>query len=365
MRSIYKCRQCRAVYPKVGMPYFCPLCGGIYEIDVNADFKLGHINNKLPGIWRYRSVFGIPQTAPVTYLGEGDTPIIQRNIFSKNIIFKLEFLNPTGSYKDRATAVLTSMLKQRNVSNAIEDSSGNAGASFAAYASAFAIDAELYIPASTSGPKRKQIESYGVTVIPIPGSRSKAARSAQAAVTKKGITYASHAFLPFGMAGIATIAYELVEQIGNAPGTIIAPIGHGSLLAGIILGFRVLKESSCIKELPSFVGVQADKCAPVWAKWVGQDFNQTECITIAAGTQIVDPVRGGLIFDLLNKANDQVVKVSEAEIKDAIRKLANQGLYVEPTSALVWAALENNIHNLKEPITLILTGFGLKSDVVV
>ncbi|MFH1447045.1 MAG: pyridoxal-phosphate dependent enzyme, partial [Chloroflexota bacterium] len=134
------------------MPYICPFCGGIYEIDVNSDFKLGHIDDTLPGIWRYRSVFGIPQTAPVTYLGEGDTPIIWRKAFSKDIIFKLEFLNPTGSYKDRATAVLTSMLKQRNVSHAIEDSSGNAGASFAAYASAFDIDAEIYIPASTSGP---------------------------------------------------------------------------------------------------------------------------------------------------------------------------------------------------------------------
>jgi len=347
------------------MPYLCPLCGGIYEIYLNSDLKLGQMDDSLPGIWRYRSAFGIPETAPMTYLGEGNTPIIWRKAFSKDVIFKLEFLNPTGSYKDRATAVLTSMLKQRNVSNAIEDSSGNAGASFAAYAAAFDIDAEIYIPASTSGPKRRQVESYGVTVIPIPGPRSEAARSAQAAVTRKGITYASHAFLPFGMAGIATIAYELVEQIGNAPGTIIAPIGHGSLFAGIMLGFRALKESSCIKELPSFVGVQADKCAPVWAKWVGYDFNQKECTTIAQGTQIVDPVRGDLILDLLSKTNDKIVKVSEAEIKDAIHKLANQGIYVEPTSALVWAALENNIHNLREPIALILTGFGLKSDVVV
>ncbi len=124
--------------------------------------------------------------------------------------------------------------------SAVEDSSGNAGASFAAYAARGGIKARVFIPESASGPKRRQIETYGAELIPVSGPRSAAAEAVEREA-QAGEVYASHAYLPFGMAGIATIAYEIFEQLGRAPGTVIAPAGHASLVLGYSARFQSTK----------------------------------------------------------------------------------------------------------------------------
>jgi threonine synthase len=109
----------------------------------------------------------------------------------------------------------------------VEDSSGNAGASLAAYTARAGIQAKIFIPESASGPKRKQIEYFGAELALIPGPRVEAAKAVKRA-TESGLTYASHAYMPFGLTGIATIAYEIAEVMNwNGPGTIIAPVVTG------------------------------------------------------------------------------------------------------------------------------------------
>ena len=126
-----------------------------------------------PGIWRYRHTFtGLPADFPAVSLGEGSTPLLWAEAFGRQVAFKCEYLNPTGSFKDRGTTVITTFLKSRGVTAAVEDSSGNAGASFAAYAARAGIKAGIYVPAAASGPKRQQIEFYGAELHPIEGTRS-------------------------------------------------------------------------------------------------------------------------------------------------------------------------------------------------
>jgi threonine synthase len=122
-------------------------------------------NRKSPGIWCYRNQFGLPDSAPLITLGEGRTPLIWVDIAGNRVALKSDHLNPTGSFKDRGSAILASFLRDRGTDLAVEDSSGNAGASFAAYATRSGIDARIYVPESTSGPKITQIEAYGAEIV--------------------------------------------------------------------------------------------------------------------------------------------------------------------------------------------------------
>jgi len=225
-----RCTRCGKPYPKTGAPFRCE-CGGIFDfIDLPA-FSRNEIDPSEHGLWKYHRLIGFDSNVQRVTLGEGDTALLPLSINGEEVFLKLEYQNPTASYKDRGSAVLISFLNSRGVTYAVEDSSGNAGASFAAYAARAGIRGRVYVPSTASGPKRAQIEAYGAELVEVPGPRSEAAR-AVLAETEKGIVYASHAAMPFGLAGIATIAYEIVQQLGQAPGTIIAPIGHGGLMYG-------------------------------------------------------------------------------------------------------------------------------------
>ncbi|MCX6070615.1 MAG: pyridoxal-phosphate dependent enzyme [Chloroflexi bacterium] len=221
----YCCTGCGRPYPDDLLPYCCPACGGVY--DFSGPLVYQNPESMLPdrrGLARFRSALPIASAAPLISLGEGGTPLLPVQVGSRVLHFKCEHLNPTGSYKDRGTAILVSALSSVGVTEAVEDSSGNAGASFAAYAARARIRARVFVPSSASGAKRSQIEAYGAELVLIDGPRSAASNAVRLAA-EGGAVYASHAYMPQGMAGVATIAYEIVEQLGGAPGAVIAPVG--------------------------------------------------------------------------------------------------------------------------------------------
>ncbi len=350
------CLHCGQPYPDSGAPYKCPDCGGLFdEVEPSSSVE---IQEKEPGIWRYGSSFGF-QISPVS-LGEGNTPLVPARISGREIFFKCEQLNPTGSFKDRGSATLVAFLKSRGVTQAIEDSSGNAGASFAAYAARAGIKARIYVPEAASGPKRQQIEMYGAELICIPGPRSKAAEAAWEAA-ERGAAYASHAYLPFNLAGYATCAYEIVEQLGSDPGAMIIPTGQGGFLLGLGRGFHALLRAGKIEKLPMLVGVQAAACAPLQALWKhGVMSSAEEKPTLAEGVRISSPLRAEAVVKMVRSSGGRFVSVEEPEILPGRDALARLGFYVEPTSALVWRALEQNLNDLPDPIVVILTGSGYK-----
>ncbi len=227
------CTNCHRPFPAAGVPYRCPICGGIYDVADPLQFdpdKVLPLHLADQGIWRYRHSFNLPDDSPQVYLGEGATPLVWGEAFGRPAAFKLEMLNPTGSYKDRGSAVLVSFLLSRKVQEAVEDSSGNAGASFAAYAAKAGIKARVFVPDYAAGPKRLQIEVTGAEVVRVLGPRSNAADAVRRAA-EQGAVYASHAYLPQGLAGYATIAYELVEQMETPPATVLVPVWSGQPIA--------------------------------------------------------------------------------------------------------------------------------------
>ena len=353
------CRTCHSRYPDRELPYLCINCGGIYDQIGIPEFNMNKIEPDLPGIWKFRHTFGLSSKIPIISLGEGNTPLIVDEVFQSKIGWKVEFLNPTSSYKDRGSSILVSFLNNRGVSSAVEDSSGNAGASFAAYAARAGIRATIFIPRSASGPKMTQIQTYGAEMRTISGPRSAAADAVRNEV-KFGNAYASHAYLPFGVIGSMTIAFELISQMDSTPGTIIAPVGHGSLLLGLIRGFNALKYSDNISQIPAFIGVQARACAPVWEKFANDNGELLESHTIAEGVSVRNPVWAETLLEEMNGKFDRIITVMEEQIITGRNNLAKRGLYVEPTTAIVWDALTQVVGKVPEPIVIILTGVGYK-----
>jgi threonine synthase len=357
------CTNCARSYPKKGVPYRCSHCGGVFDYLQTFSFDSAQIERSRSDIWRYRHSFGLPDSAPAVSLGEGNTPLVWSEAFGRRVAFKCEFLNPTGSFKDRGTATLVSALKGRGVKAAVEDSSGNAGASFAAYAARAGIQAQVYVPEAASGAKRRQIEVYGARVIAVPGPRSQAAEVVHRAA-ETGMVYASHAYLPFNLPGYATLAYELYESLGESPGAVFIPAGQGGLLLGVARGFQSLRQVGLIAKFPKLVGVQASACAPLWAlATLGAEAIQwvSAADTLAEGVRTLHPVRGDAVVAAVKESGGLFVSVDEPYILPGRDELAKRGLYVEPTSALVWRALEETLADLPEPLVVVLTGSGLKT----
>lgn len=352
----FECKKCGLAYPEGGLPTVCPNCGGFFtlkDLEYRPEQKLNS-----PGIWAFREMIALGDM-PFTYLGEGQTPLVEINNNDKSFFAKLENMNPSGSFKDRNSAITTSFMRKRAINVAVEDSSGNAGASLALYSAGFGIKSTIFIPEGTSGPKVDQIRRLGAKVKEIPGAREKTHQAVLEEVRLRNVAYASHALLPFGLAAYATIAFEIYEQLGEIPGRVFCPIGHGSLFLGVILGFKAICKTIQDQQMPKMIGVQPERCEPLHAEWNGINFKQTHFSSLAEGTMVSRPARGAEIIENLQKDYDDIVAIPEGEILPACFELAAMGVYVEPTSALVYAALKSS-PLLDEKSVLIFSGNGLK-----
>ncbi len=353
------CLNCGRPYPDSGAPYQCQWCRGIY--DYAEPLRYAGSDPRQPGIWRFAASFDLG--AQAVSLGEGNTPLLAARVFGRDVYFKCEYANPTGSFKDRGTATIAAFLASRRVAEAVEDSSGNAGASFAAYAARAGIRARVYVPDAASGPKRAQIKMYGADLVPVPGPRTNAAEAARRAA-ESGAVYASHAYMPFNLLGYATCAFEIVEQLGSVPAAVILPAGQGGLLLGIGRGFQALLQFGRISKLPMIVGVQASACAPLAALFsmgvVGLNF-VTEGATLAEGVRVRSPLRAQTVLKMVQECGGHFVSAGEDVILPGRDALGRLGFYVEPTSALVWQALQETLLKLSDPVVAILTGSGYKA----
>jgi threonine synthase len=322
----------------------------------------GEIDIGEASLWRYRTALTL-KGPPRVSLGEGWTPLVTRDWDGAPIRFKLESQMPTGSFKDRGTAVMLNHLLEVGVGPIHEDSSGNAGSSIATYAAAAGIPCRIFVPASAPRGKVVQIAASGAAVEAIPGTRQAVTDAALAATGKS--FYASHNWQPFFIEGTKTLAYELWEQLGfTVPDNVLVPTGYGSNILGLERGFDELMRRGEVTRMPRLFAVQAANCAAFAAAWSG-DAALSPQPTMADGIATVKPVRTAEVLAALRRSNGGVVAVPEQEIAPALRRLGRLGLYVEPTSATVGAALSRLITGgtirTGETTIAVITGHGLKA----
>jgi threonine synthase len=317
-------------------------------------------------LWRYAAALPVDVPDPIT-MGEGCTPLVSHKWGGVPALFKLEWLAPTGSFKDRGASVMISILRGQSVTKVLEDSSGNGGAAIAAYAAAGGLAAKILVPASTAQDKIVQMRAYGAAIELIPGTRQDASNAAerQAAI----IFYAGHNWQPFFLQGTKTLAYELWEDLKfKAPDNVIIPTGAGSNVMGCDIGFGELLRHGEIPSLPRLFAAQPENCAPLHASFVARSDDLTPVEvrpTIAEGASIAKPVRAREVLAALRRSGGATVAISEVEIERALFELSRIGLYVEPTSAIAAAAftklLERGVIRPDETSVLVLTGAGLKT----
>ncbi len=292
-------------------------------------------------------------------LGEGRTPLVEVELYRQKVVCKLEYLAPTGSFKDRGTSILVSALVEMGIKRVVEDSSGNAGASLAAYCARAGIEAQIYVPTHASPEKLTQIEAYGAKLIPIAGPRERAAQVAQKAA-ERGY-YASHYWNPLPLEGIKTEAYEICEDLGwRAPEKVIVPVGQGTHLLGLYRGFRDLLEAKLIEKIPLLYGVQVMGCSPLYEALRGCTSMQPQP-TVAEGISIREPIHGREVLEAVWATEGDILAVTDEETLQARGIIARRGLYVEPTSAVAVAALKQLSSHLEGVTVISLTGSGLKS----
>lgn len=170
-------------------------CGGAWEPIERTDFEPACIDASDFSVWRYRALWGLDFETPTARLGAGWTPLLALNLSGREVLLKLEYMAPTASFKDRGTAVMINVLAHQGVIHVVDDSSGNAGASVAAYAARAGMRAEIFVPACASPAKQAQIAVYGAQVRPIPGPRANAKWAAWESV-QHGAVLAAHAYHP-------------------------------------------------------------------------------------------------------------------------------------------------------------------------
>ena len=302
-------------------------------------------------------------------LGEGDTPLIRARKFSKELGIQLylknETVNPTWSFKDRGTFLGVHRALQLGFDGIGTVSTGNMAASVAAYASRAGLKAYILVSSNIAEEKLKQIAVYGAEVIKVKGDYGKLYYESLKLGQKLGI-YFINSDDPFRIEGYKSISFEIVEEM--MPDYVIVPTSSGGLIRGIIKGFLELKKSGLIDELPMFVCVQAKGCSPIYKAFIeGKD--KVERLknphTIAHAIENPHPPSGNAVLRLLRKLNGVCIAVSDEEILEAQRMLAQEGLFVQPASATGIAAAkklgkEGRIGEDAKVVS-VLTGAGLKT----
>ena len=346
----------------------CDTCDGPLEVKYKTNISDIQLFNHLGNI---PTLSPVSERSQYISLGEGITPIITLpNIFSNlNIILKakLEFLNPSGSFKDRGSAMMISMLKEMGVKDIVEDSSGNAGGSISAYSARANINAHIFVPETAPKPKIDQIIIYGATIHSISGTRDQATLEAQKFAEEKGYIYASHNLNPYFIEGTKVTGYEIYNQFKNhMPDHIILPVGNGSLYIGIWKAFNELKNAGLVFKFPKLHAIQSENVMPLVNSFIGTPWNTLDAKhTIAGGIAVSNPPRMSEIMNVLRDSNGTAIAIGEDEIvKSQIELSQKEGIYCEPTCAIAFAAIpkliSQKVISSGEEILIPVTGFGLK-----
>ncbi len=314
-------------------------------------FPNGPVDETVAGMWRYHRALPSLDWRHRVSFGEGCTPLVGLEFQGKNVTFKLEYLFPSGSYKDRGASVLVSKMKAWGISHFVEDSSGNAGCSLATYAAKAGIKATIFVSSHAQPAKIVHMQRLGAEVIQVEGSREMVASCALAAA--KNVFYGSHVWNTWFMHGTKTFAYEIWEQTsGNLPDQIFFPVGNGTLLLGSFLGFTELMEAGLISRMPKLHAVQSALCPGLLGVPAGLSKTKADGIAIA------NPLRKAEIRQAVDMSGGQIFTVTEDEVATSQTTLAQRGHWVEFTAAAGFAGFlkAGAPSNSLVP----LTGHGLK-----
>ena len=328
----FYCEKCKKKYPMNTLSYKCE-CGGLFRLYKDKHEEMAH---------------------DIT-IGEMRTNLLKIEVDHIAYHLKMENLQPTGSFKDRGAYTLINELHKLGIERIAEDSSGNAGASIAAYAAAAGIDCTIFVPEGIASKKLEQIRSYGARVEKVKGNRLDTCQAIKQRLD--GAYYASHVYNPLFAEGMQVLANEIYEQLGgHVPDYVFMPVGNGTMLLGLYYGFMELGR------LPHLVAVQHKDCSPLYEAYHGLPATPRKK-NIAEGIYIETPFRLQEMIVAVKNSFGDVIEVNDDDILKAKALLGRHGIYVEPTSAAALAGARKVFAQGKPDnyqVVIPLTGSGLK-----
>jgi len=367
----FVCIRCGKEHIPIERLIHCKDCGGpldiVYDYEKIKEMMLQEIFlREHPWHWKYWMFYPLIDLSNKVTLMEGGTSLLLSKHFSDNkrkVWFKYEGMNPTGSFKDRGTTIEISKAVELGMKEVCCASTGNMGASVAAYSAKAGLKCKIFIPSGISGPKVKQIEAYGAQIIRIKGGYPITAKECEAYARKSG-SYLMGDY-PYRAEGEKSVGFEIADQMNwKVPDFIVCPMGNGTLIFSIWDAFNDLKKLSLIDKLPRMVGIQAKGCSPIvnaFKKRKKEVKPISRPKTIATAIKIGNPLDGAKALNALKESKGYGESVNDNDILKTIKKLAsNEGLYVEPSGAVSLTGFLKLRNRLKGKIVCILTGHGLK-----
>ncbi|MCC6955353.1 MAG: threonine synthase [Anaerolineales bacterium] len=321
-------------------------------------------------IERYREFLDLPSYTKVVTLLEGDTPLIPAPRLAQELgggfelFIKFEGMNPTGSFKDRGMTVAISEAAGRGAEVVICASTGNTAASAAAYAARAGMRCVVLIPqGKVAAGKLAGAIAYGAQVLQIDGSFD-AALALVVELSQKHPIALVNSLNPYRLEGQKTAAFEIVDRLGDAPDWLCLPVGNAGNITSYWMGFCEYRETK-FSTLPHILGVQAQGSAPLV---LGHAVDNPE--TVATAIRIGRPARGEQALQAAEESGGRIIAVSDEAILVMQRRLAGEGVWVEPASA---AGLAGLAHSLAERqldlqdkrVVVVCTGHGLKDPEII
>jgi len=367
------CQNCGHKFDILTYLRRCPYCGGLifFRYPEEAHFHEGET------IWRFRELLPLPEEFEPVSLGEGDTPLLASSI-AEGLFLKCEWLNPTGSVKDRAMSVGISMAKALGFKACLNASMGSAGLATAAYAARAGMRCAILVPENAPFSRIAPMIIYGALVIPLEGTIQDALDFVEETCVKQKIfeTTTHRPSNPYQNEGTKTISYEIWEKMGSVPDWIFVPRASGGTLAAIHRGFKELLKMGFTEKIPRFVACEL-KTLNTFERAIELNAQTEEDLReIASGMdEAIDsvgvklahayPVDGVEALQAIRNSGGCAVSLSDHELLDSLELLARKdGVFVEPSSAAALAGFlklaEQGMVKKGEMSVLILTGSGFR-----
>ncbi|MBE0679336.1 MAG: threonine synthase [Bacteroidales bacterium] len=386
-KFIYRCTDCGSEYDSAATIYLCPSCSSrqlpdtpprgvlktLYDYEAIRNTASGFAGLKEKG---FIDLMPVDSRASLPPLRVGNTPLYQlKELDGKRLPFPLylkdDSQNPTWSFKDRASALVSAYAAERQLRTIITASTGNAGSSLAGICASQHQRAVIVVPETAPQAKLTQIVMYGAIIVPVKGTYDEAFDLSVKATETFGWYNRNTAFNPLTIEGKKTASFELFDQLGSrVPDRIFIPAGDGVILAGIYKGFEDLLRLGIIEKIPVIVVVQSEMSDNLVRNISEKAFTIVPSSTVADSISVDIPRNFHMARQFIREYSGETLTVTDDAIMNASKVLAgNTGLFAEPAAAAAFAGFlsyhsDGRITSGSSNVVL-LTGGGLKDPAAV
>lgn len=381
-KFIFECVTCKKQYPASQASYLCPHCeaaqksgeppAGVLRVLYDYEMLKKQFIGFKPIIdQQFIDLLPLQNLDSLPPLKVGNTPLYTLKRWGQaplpfKLLLKDDSQNPTFSFKDRASAVISAFAREQGFDTLVAASTGNAGSSLAGICASQGQKAIIMVPKSAPFAKLTQIIMYGATIVPVNGTYDQAFDLSVAATKTFGWYNRNTAFNPLTIEGKKTVAFEIYDQTqGKLPERIFVSVGDGVIISGLYKGFEDLLKLNLIEKMPTVIAVQAHGSDNLVRNIQNPVFEVKKSTTLADSISVDVPRNFFMAKDFITRYQGETVLVSDLQIIEAAAALArNTGLFAEPAAAAAMAGLlqymQQNLLETNSDNLVLLTGSGLK-----